>query len=86
MSWVIELFTLIWRFFSELSIPILDITFAQLYLGIFVVGVSLIVIRLLLGIGGFISHQALNESRWRSRRAQIQADRQAYRNSGGKGS
>jgi len=41
----------IWSIFTENNVPILNISFAQLWLGIFVVGVSTIILRPLLGIG-----------------------------------
>ena len=41
-----------WRMFEEVNVPILNISFAKFYLGIFVVGVSIMILRPLLGIGG----------------------------------
>ena len=41
-----------WRMFEEVNVPVLDISFAKLYLGVFVVGISIIILRPLLGIGG----------------------------------
>lgn len=41
-----------WRLFEEVNVPILNISFAKLYLGVFVVGVSIMILRPLLGIGG----------------------------------
>lgn len=40
-----------WRLFTDVQVPILNISFAQLWLGIFVVGVSIVILRPLLGIG-----------------------------------
>lgn len=40
-----------WRMFTDVQVPILNISFAQLWLGIFVVGVSIVILRPLLGIG-----------------------------------
>lgn len=41
-----------WRMFEEVQVPVLNISFAKLYLGVFVVGISIIILRPLLGIGG----------------------------------
>lgn len=41
-----------WRMFTEVDVPGIGITFGQLYLGVFVVGISIIILRPLLGIGG----------------------------------
>lgn len=41
-----------WRMFTDVTVPGINITFAQLYLGIFVVGISIMILRPLLGIGG----------------------------------
>lgn len=41
-----------WRMFEEVNVPVLNISFAKLYLGVFVVGISIIILRPLLGIGG----------------------------------
>jgi len=41
-----------WRMFEEVTVPVLNISFAQLYLGVFVVCISIIILRPLLGIGG----------------------------------
>lgn len=40
-----------WRMFTEVQVPILNISFAQMWLGIFVVGISIVILRPLLGIG-----------------------------------
>lgn len=40
-----------WRMFTEIQVPILNISFAELWLGIFVVGISIMILRPLLGIG-----------------------------------
>ena len=40
-----------WRMFSDVQVPILNISFAQMWLGIFVVGISIVILRPLLGIG-----------------------------------
>lgn len=41
----------VWDLFTNVNVPVLNITFAQLWLGIFVVGVSIMILRPLLGIG-----------------------------------
>ena len=41
-----------WRMFEDVNVPVLNISFAKLYLGVFVVGISIIILRPLLGIGG----------------------------------
>ena len=41
-----------WNMFEEVNVPVLNISFAKLYLGVFVVGISIIILRPLLGIGG----------------------------------
>lgn len=41
-----------WRMFTDVEVPGIGITFAQLYLGVFVVGLSIAILRPLLGIGG----------------------------------
>lgn len=41
-----------WRMFEDVQVPVLNISFAKLYLGVFVVGISIIILRPLLGIGG----------------------------------
>lgn len=41
-----------WRMFQEVQVPVLNISFADLYLGVFVVSISIIILRPLLGIGG----------------------------------
>lgn len=40
-----------WRMFTDVNVPGINISFAKLYLGIFVVGVATIILRPLLGIG-----------------------------------
>lgn len=40
-----------WRMFEEVNVPVLNISFAKLYLGVFVVGISIMILRPLLGIG-----------------------------------
>lgn len=41
-----------WRMFTEVQVPGINISFGELYLGIFVVGISIMILRPLLGIGG----------------------------------
>lgn len=41
-----------WRMFEQVQVPVLNISFAKLYLGVFVVSISIIILRPLLGIGG----------------------------------
>ena len=41
-----------WRMFEEVNVPVLNIPFSKFYLGIFVVGISIVILRPLLGIGG----------------------------------
>ena len=41
-----------WSMFENVNVPVLNISFAKLYLGVFVVGISIIILRPLLGIGG----------------------------------
>lgn len=41
-----------WHLFEEVQVPVLNISFAKLYLGVFVVCISIIILRPLLGIGG----------------------------------
>lgn len=41
-----------WRMFQDVNVPILNISFSDLYLGIFVVGIAIAILRPLLGIGG----------------------------------
>lgn len=40
-----------WRMFTDVTVPGINITFAQLYLGVFVVGIATVILRPLLGIG-----------------------------------
>lgn len=40
-----------WRMFTDVNVPIINISFAKLYLGIFVVGIATVILRPLLGIG-----------------------------------
>ena len=40
-----------WRMFTDVTVPGINISFASLYLGIFVVGVATVILRPLLGIG-----------------------------------
>lgn len=40
-----------WRMFTDVQVPVLNISFAQLWLGVFVVGISISILRPLLGIG-----------------------------------
>lgn len=41
-----------WNMFEQVQVPVLNISFAKLYIGVFVVGISIIILRPLLGIGG----------------------------------
>lgn len=41
-----------WRMFEEITVPVLNISFAKLYIGVFVVCISIMILRPLLGIGG----------------------------------
>lgn len=41
----------VWELFQSVTVPILNITFAQMWLGVFVVGISISILRPLLGIG-----------------------------------
>lgn len=68
-----------WRMFEEVQVPVLNISFAKLYLGAFVVGISIVILRPLLGIGaGGVSNIMHGLSRKRgydraySKRAQSQ--------------
>lgn len=47
-----EFFAQLWRIFDEVQVPALNISFAQLWIGCFVVCVSITILRPLLGIGG----------------------------------
>lgn len=45
----------IWSAFSNLQVPLLGISFATLYAGVFAVGFSILILRPILGIGeGFV--------------------------------
>lgn len=46
----------IWDLFEQTSVPGLNLSFAQLYLGVFVVSVSIMILRPLLGIGASVVH------------------------------
>lgn len=39
-----------WRFFSELTIPVLNISFGTFFLGLFLMSLSIKIIKLLIGI------------------------------------
>lgn len=41
----------VWELFQSVTVPVLNITFAHMWLGIFVVGISISILRPLLGIG-----------------------------------
>lgn len=51
MSEVLQFFRSLWDIFEEVQVPLLNISFSQLYLGAFVVSVSIAILRPLLGIG-----------------------------------
>ena len=51
MSSVTSLLASFWRLFSSLRVPLLGISFAELYLGAFVVTLSIKILFPLLGIG-----------------------------------
>lgn len=51
MSEFTTFFADIWRLFSSVPVPGLGISFAQLWIGVFVVAVSISILRPLLGIG-----------------------------------
>lgn len=40
-----------WRMFTDVQVPGLGISFANLWLGVFVVGIAIVILRPLLGIG-----------------------------------
>lgn len=47
-----SLFAQFWHIFEELDVPVLNIKFSVLYLGIFAVSFSLLILRPILGVGG----------------------------------
>lgn len=51
MNDFVEFFRQLWRIFDEVQVPALNISFAQLWIGVFVVAVSISILRPLLGIG-----------------------------------
>lgn len=55
MSEFLEFFASIWRLFDEIDVPGLGISFSELWLGAFVVCISIVILRPLLGIGGSAS-------------------------------
>ena len=50
-----QIFAEFWNIFTELDVPVLNIKFSTLYLGIFAVSFSLLVLRPILGLGGSVS-------------------------------
>lgn len=71
MSEITSLLASIWSFFTEVDVPLLGISFAALYLGVFIVSISLTLLSPLLGIGqygGSILYRNAR-SRWRSDQA-----------------
>lgn len=52
MEVVFEVLKMAWGFFSQIECPFLGISFASLFIGVFVVGFSIRLLRPLLGIGG----------------------------------
>lgn len=52
MSDFTSFFADIWRLFQEVNVPVLNISFADLWIGVFVVSISIVILRPLLGIGG----------------------------------
>ena len=50
-----SLFAQFWHIFEEIDVPILNIKFSTLYLGVFAVSFSLLILRPILGIGGGLS-------------------------------
>lgn len=57
-----------WRMFEEVQVPILNISFAKFWLGIFVVGISISILRPLLGIGANAANDATNIFRGAAKR------------------
>ena len=51
MTEILEFFSSIWQLFEEVTVPLINITFAQLWIGVFVVSISISILRPLLGIG-----------------------------------
>lgn len=51
MSEVLQLFRSFWDIFEEVQVPLLNISFAELYIGVFVACISIVILRPLLGIG-----------------------------------
>ena len=49
------LFAQFWHIFEEIDVPILNIKFSTMYLGIFAVSFSLLILRPILGIGGSVA-------------------------------
>ena len=58
----------VWELFTSVTVPGLNITFGEMWLGIFVVGVSIMILRPLLGIGGSLGHDAANIFRGAAKR------------------
>lgn len=56
MSEVLQLFRSLWDIFEEVQVPLLNISFAQLYLGAFVASISIVILRPLLGIGAIAAN------------------------------
>ena len=50
-----SLFAEFWHIFEELDVPVLNIKFSTMYLGIFAVSFSLLILRPILGLGGGIA-------------------------------
>lgn len=55
MDTVFSVLRMAWGFFSDITCPFLGISFASLFLGVFVVNFSVRLIKPLLGIGGSIA-------------------------------
>lgn len=58
----------VWELFTSTPVPGLNLTFGQMWLGIFVVGVSIMILRPLLGIGGALGRDATNIFRGAAKR------------------
>lgn len=66
----------VWELFSQTPVPGLGISFASLYLGAFVVMISIVILRPLLGIGSSIVHSRSSTNRAKSIARHISGDDQ----------
>lgn len=80
MTEITGLFASFWQVFSELEVPLLGIKFSTLYLGIFAVTFSLIILRPILGLGNAFAHNRINLTSRVSRGSRNRGDKRAENN------